>query len=99
MSTRSATRPCSSLEGDFPLRVEGGFDMAVVHRGLVHVNASRASLFQPFKAGDQVSVLVGVGEDGTFMFRYGSERRPRLWEVQGRRFEAQESSSASLRSP
>ena len=59
------------LEGIFLYASKGGFDMALVHRGLVHVNVPEGKLVPPFKAGDQVSVLVRVGADGTFMFRKG----------------------------
>jgi hypothetical protein len=59
------------LEGIFLYASKGGFDIAVVHRGLVHIEVPEGKLVPPFKAGDQVALLVGVGEDGTFTFRKG----------------------------
>jgi hypothetical protein len=59
------------LEGIFLHITEDGFAIAVVQRGLVHVRVPDGLLVPPFRAGDQVSVLVRVGADGSFTFRKG----------------------------
>ena len=59
------------LEGIFLATTRDGFDIAVVHRGLVHVAVSDGTIVPPFKAGDQIEVLVKVGEDGSFTFLKG----------------------------
>jgi hypothetical protein len=59
------------LEGIFLRATKNGFDIAVVHHGLVHVVVPEGKIVPPFKAGDQVSVLVAVGADGTFTYRKG----------------------------
>ena len=59
------------LEGIFLYTTRDGFDIAVVHRGLVHVGVPEGTIVPPFKAGDQIEVLVKVGEDGSFTFMKG----------------------------
>jgi hypothetical protein len=59
------------LEGIFLYTTKDGFDLAVVHRGLVHVAVPDGTLVPPFKAGDQIEVLVRVGGDGSFTFMKG----------------------------
>jgi hypothetical protein len=59
------------LEGIFLYTTKDGFAIAVVHRGLVEIVVPDGLLVPPFKAGDQVAVLVRVGDDGTFTFRKG----------------------------
>jgi len=60
------------LEGIFLSPTRGGFDLAVVHRGLVHVNVPDGMLLPAFKGGDQIIVVVRVGEDG-FVFMKGMQ--------------------------
>ncbi len=59
------------LEGIFLNTTKGGFDLAVVHRGLVHVAVLDGTIVPTFKAGDQIEVIVKVGEDGSFTFMKG----------------------------
>ncbi len=59
------------LEGIFLNTTKDGFALAVVHRGLVNVAVPDGMLVPPFKAGDQIEVLVKVGEDGSFTFMKG----------------------------
>lgn len=59
------------LEGIFLNTTKGGFDIAVVHRGLVHILVREGMIVPPFNAGDQIEVLVRVGEDGSFTFIKG----------------------------
>jgi hypothetical protein len=59
------------LEGIFLYTTEDGFAIAVVHRGLVEIVVPEGLIVPPFKAGDQVAVLVRVGDDGSFTFRKG----------------------------
>jgi hypothetical protein len=59
------------LEGIFLSTTKKGFDLAVVHRGLVHVAVPDGMIVPPFKAGDQIEVLVRVGADGSFTFMKG----------------------------
>jgi hypothetical protein len=59
------------LEGIFLATTKDGFSLAVVHRGLVNVAVPDGTLVPPFQAGDQIEVLVKVGEDGSFTFMKG----------------------------
>ena len=59
------------LEGIFLYTTDDGFAIAVVHRGLVEIAVPDGLIVPPFRAGDQVAVLVRVGDDGTFTFRKG----------------------------
>ena len=61
------------LEGIFLHTTKEGFALAVVHRGLVNVVVPDGMLVPPFKAGDQIEVLVRVGDDGTFTFMKGRQ--------------------------
>ncbi|HEY7148723.1 MAG TPA: hypothetical protein VH420_04685 [Gaiellaceae bacterium] len=54
------------LEGIFLFTRGDGFDMAVVHRGLVHVSVPTEMVLPEFKAGDQIVVLVTVSGEGRF---------------------------------
>lgn len=59
------------LEGIFLNTTKDGFDLAVVHRGLVHVAVPDGTIVPTFQAGDQIEVIVKVGEDGSFTFMKG----------------------------
>ena len=60
------------LEGIFlSANDEGGFDLAVVHRGLVHVSVPTGMVLPDFRAGDQILVVVTVSADGKFSFVKG----------------------------
>ena len=59
------------LEGIFLFTKGDGFDMAVVHRGLVHVSVPRDMVLPEFKAGDQIVVVVSVSTSGKFSFVKG----------------------------
>lgn len=61
------------LEGIFLNATKDGFDLAVVHRGLVHVAVPEGMLLPTFKAGDQIEVMVRVGADGSFTFIKGRQ--------------------------
>jgi hypothetical protein len=61
------------LEGIFLNATKDGFDLAVVHRGLVHVAVPEGKIVPPFKPGDQIEVLVRVGDDGSFTFMKGRQ--------------------------
>ena len=61
------------LEGIFLNTTDGGFDLAVVHRGLVHVAVPEGMILPTFSAGDQIEVLVRVGDNGTFTFIKGRQ--------------------------
>jgi hypothetical protein len=61
------------LEGIFLNTTNEGFDLAVVHRGLVHVAVPDGMILPTFKAGDQIEVLVRVGNDGGFTFIKGRQ--------------------------
>jgi hypothetical protein len=62
-----------ALEGIFLYTTRDGFALAVVHRGLVQVGVPEGTLVPPFKAGDQIALLVRVGEDGSFTFLKGRQ--------------------------
>ena len=53
------------LEGIYLFPSEGGFDIAVLKRGLVHINVPEGMKLPAFKAGDQVCLVVLVEEDGS----------------------------------
>ena len=61
------------LEGIFLNTTNDGFDLAVVHRGLVHVAVPEGMILPTFSAGDQIEVLVRVGDDGGFTFIKGRQ--------------------------
>jgi hypothetical protein len=78
------------LEGIFLYATDDGFAIAVVHRGLVNVVVPDGLIVPPFKAGDQVAVLVRVGQDGSFTYRKGrSDVRDHGKHKDEARFEAQ----------
>ena len=54
---------------------DGGFDLAVVHRGLVHVLVPTGMVLPDFRAGDQIVVVVTVSSAGTFSFVKGQGER------------------------
>jgi hypothetical protein len=54
------------LEGIYLFPSEGGFDIAVLKRGLVHINVPEGMKLPALKAGDQVCLVVLVEEDGSF---------------------------------
>jgi hypothetical protein len=67
------------LEGIFLETKGDGFDIAVVARGLVHVEVPEGAVLPDFEPGDQVSMVVLIGRDGTFTFIRGldeSEKPP-----------------------
>jgi hypothetical protein len=59
------------LEGIFLFTKGDGFDLAVVHRGLVHVSVPTGMVLPDFKAGDQIVVAVTVSAAGKFSFVKG----------------------------
>ena len=59
------------LEGIYLFPSEDGFDLAVVHRGLVHVSVPTGMVLPAFKAGDQIVVVVTVSASGKFSFVKG----------------------------
>jgi hypothetical protein len=59
------------LEGIFLRSTAGGFDLAVVARGLVHVEVPDGAVLPDFEPGDQVSMVVLIGRDGSFTFIRG----------------------------
>jgi hypothetical protein len=72
------------LEGIFLEAKGDGFDLAVVERGLVHVEVPEGAVLPDFEPGDQVSMVVLIGRDGSFTFIRGldeseksSARKPR----------------------
>jgi Domain of unknown function (DUF5666) len=78
------------LEGIFLYATEDGFAIAVVHRGLVQIRVPDGMIVPPFRAGNQVAVLVRVGDDGSFTFRKGrSDVRDHGKYKDEARFEAQ----------
>ena len=61
------------LEGIFLGATKDGFDIAVVHRGLVHIAVPDGKFVPPFKPGDQIEVIVRVGDDDSFTFLKGRQ--------------------------
>ena len=59
------------LEGIFLTRSEEGFDLAVLERGLVHIDVPEGAVLPDFEPGDQVSMVVLIGNDGSFTFIRG----------------------------
>jgi hypothetical protein len=59
------------LEGIFLNATESGFDLAVLARGLVHVDVPEGAVLPDFEPGDQVSMVVLIGKDGSFTFIRG----------------------------
>lgn len=60
-----------ALEGIFLFTKGDGFDVAIVHRGLVHVSVPTGMVLPAFKAGDQIVVVVTVSAAGKFSFVKG----------------------------
>jgi hypothetical protein len=56
------------LEGIFLHQGQDSFDIAVVHRGLVHIRFTPGSDLPEWKPGDIVFVVVSVGDGGSFTF-------------------------------
>jgi hypothetical protein len=61
------------LEGIFLKQTENGFDLAVLARGLVHVDVPEGAVLPDFEPGDQISMVVLIGKDGSFTFIRGLE--------------------------
>jgi hypothetical protein len=61
------------LEGIFLERRGDGFDIAVVERGAVHVEVPEGAVLPDFEPGDQVSMVVLIGKDGSFTFIRGKD--------------------------
>jgi hypothetical protein len=59
------------LEGIFLFTKGDGFDLAVVHQGLVHVAVPTGMVLPDFKAGDEIVVAVTVSAAGKFSFVNG----------------------------
>ncbi len=59
------------LEGIFLFPKDDGFDLAVVHRGLVHVSVPTGMVLPDFKSGDEIHVVVTVSAAGNFSFVKG----------------------------
>jgi hypothetical protein len=79
------------LEGIFLTATEDGFDLAVLERGLVHIDVPEGAVLPDFEAGDQVSMVVLIGKDGSFTFIRGLDegeapkdkgKKPREGEVE-----------------
>jgi hypothetical protein len=66
-----------ALEGIFLAATESGFDLAVLERGLVHIDVPEGAVLPDFEAGDQVSMLVLIGKDGSFTFIRGLDEDER----------------------
>ncbi|HEY8193330.1 MAG TPA: hypothetical protein VIF36_05335, partial [Gaiellaceae bacterium] len=67
------------LEGIFLEKKGDGFDVAVVERGAIHVEVPEGAVLPDFDPGDQISMVVLIGRDGSFTFIRGkdeSEKRP-----------------------
>jgi hypothetical protein len=66
-----------ALEGIFVAATEDGFDLAVLERGLVHVDVPEGAVLPDFEPGDQVSMVVLIGKDGSFTFIRGLDESER----------------------
>jgi hypothetical protein len=56
------------LEGIFLHQGQDSFDIAVVHRGLVHIHFTPGTDLPEWKPGDIVVAVVSVGDDSSFTF-------------------------------
>ena len=66
------------LEGIFLFTKDDGFDLAIVHRGLVHVSVPTGVVLPDFNAGDEIVVAVTVSAAGKFSFVKGQgEGKPK----------------------
>jgi hypothetical protein len=70
-ATETGRAKLVELEGIFLNTKDDGFDLAVVARGLVHVDVPEGAVLPNFEPGDQVSMLVLIGRDGSFTFIRG----------------------------
>ena len=61
------------LEGIFLAKKGDGFEVAVVERGAVHVEVPEGAVLPDFEPGDQVSMVVLIGKDGSFTFIRGKD--------------------------
>ena len=61
------------LEGIFLETKGDGFEIAVVQRGAVHVEVPEGAVLPDFEPGDQVSMVVLIGKDGSFTFIRGKD--------------------------
>jgi hypothetical protein len=76
-ATETGRAKLVALEGIF-LNTKGeGFDLAVVERGLVHVEVPEGAVLPDFEPGDQVSMVVLIGRDGSFTFIRGLDESER----------------------
>src|SRR5215210_119375 len=67
------------VEGIFLHTKGDGFDVAVVHRGSIHVEVPEGAVLPDFDPGDQIRMTVLIGRDGSFTFIRGadeSDKRP-----------------------
>ena len=65
------------LEGIFFEKKGDGFDLAVVERGLVHVDVPEGAILPNFEPGDQVRMVVLIGRDGSFTYIRGADEGER----------------------
>jgi hypothetical protein len=65
------------LEGIFLHTKGDGFDLAVVARGLVHVDVPEGAVLPNFEPGDQIRMLVLIGRDGAFTYIRGADEGER----------------------
>jgi hypothetical protein len=76
-ATETGRAKLVALEGIF-LKQEGdGSDVAVVARGLVHVDVPEGAVLPNFEPGDQISMLVLIGRDGSFTYIRGLDESER----------------------
>jgi hypothetical protein len=72
-ATETGRAKLVELEGIFLEKKGDGFDLAVVARGLVHIDVPEGAVLPNFEAGDQVRMVVLIGRDGSFTFIRGAE--------------------------
>jgi hypothetical protein len=76
-ATETGRAKLVQLEGIFLHKKGDGFDLAVVERGLVHVEVPEGAVVPNFEPGDQVSMVVLIGRDGSFTFINGLDESER----------------------
>lgn len=76
-ATETGRAKLVELEGIFLHKKGDGFDIAVVERGLVHVDVPEGAVVPDFEPGDQVSMVVLIGRDGSFTFIKGLDETER----------------------
>jgi hypothetical protein len=72
-ATETGRAKLVELEGIFLEQKDDGFDLAVVARGLVHVDVPEGAVLPNFEPGDQIRMLVLIGRDGSFTYVRGAE--------------------------